>query len=121
MPPLTTMGRLFGFAAFALLWLPAGVVALTLVRGAVPPAQAESWLQLAVTAPCGLPLALAWRALRRAGWRSAAWIACALLGPLSILGALAGGLSGPPGIVANTALLSLPAWVLYGIRRWRRR
>lgn len=121
MPPLTTMGQLFGFAVFALLWLPAGIVALTLVRGFALPAQAADWLQLAVTAPCGLPLALAWRALRRAGWRPAAWIAFALLGPLSMFGALAGGLSGPPGIVVNTAALSLPAWILYGVRRWRRR
>ncbi len=121
MAPLTRMARPVGFAAFALLWLPAGIVALTLVRGFALPAQAADWLQLAITAPCGLPLAFAWRALRRAGRRPAAWIAFALLGPLSVLGALVGGLSGPPGIVVNTALLSLPAWIAYGILRRRRR
>lgn len=114
-----TWGHLVAFAVFALLWLPAGIVVLTLLRGAVPPADAEIWLQLAVTVPSGLPLALAWLALRRGGWRRTAWTVCGVLGPLSVLGALAGGLLGPPGIVGYTAALSLPAWIVYAARRWR--
>ena len=117
-PP--THGRLLGFAAASLLWLPTGIVVLTLVRGFGLPPEADSWLQLAVTAPCGLPLALAWLALRRAGWRRTAWTVFAVLGPLSILGALAGGLLGPVGIVGYTAALSLPAWIVYAVRHWRR-
>ena len=62
--------RLLGFAAASLLWLPAGIVLLTLIRGFGLPPEADSWLLLAVTAPCGLPLALAWLALRRAGWET---------------------------------------------------
>ena len=118
MPPLT-LGRLVAFAAFALLWLPGGIVVFALIRGSVPPL--EAWLQLAVTAPCGLPLALAWLALRRAGWRRTAWTVFVVLGPLSVLGALVGGLLGPPGIAVYAVALSLPAWIVYGVRRWCRR
>lgn len=114
------MGRAIGFTALGLMWLPAGIAVLTLIRGVLPPAQAESWLELAVTAPCGLPLALAWLALHRAGWRRTAWTVFALLGPPSVLGALVGGLLGPPGIVGYTAVLSLPAWIVYAVRRWHR-
>ena len=118
MPP--TYGRLLGFAAASLLWLPAGIVALTLVRGFGLPPETDSWLLLAVTAPCGLPLALAWLALRSAGWRRIAWTVFAVLGPLSVLGALAGGLLGPVGIAGYTAVLSLPAWIVYAVCRLRR-
>ena len=71
MPPIH--GRLLEFAAASLLWLPAGIVVLTLVRGFGLPPDADSWQQLAVTAPCGLPLAIAWLALQRAGWKRTAW------------------------------------------------
>ena len=117
-PP--TQGRLLGFAAASLLWLPAGIVVLTLVRGFGLPPEAQDWLALAVTAPCGLPLALAWLALRRAGWIRTAWTVFAVLGPLSVLGALAGGLLGPLGVAGYTAVLSLPAWIVYAVCRLRR-
>ncbi len=109
-----------GFAAASLLWLPAGIVVLTLLRGFGLPTEADSWLLLAVTAPCGLPLALAWLALRRAGWRRTAWVVFAVLGPLSVLGALGGGLLGPVGIAGYTLLISLPAWIVYAVCRWCR-
>ncbi|MCY4003830.1 MAG: hypothetical protein OXF33_09025 [Rhodospirillales bacterium] len=119
MPQLTGR-RILGFAAASLLWLPAGIVVLTLARGFALPPDAGSWLLLAVTAPCGLPLALAWLALRRAGWKRTAWMVVAVLGPLSVPGALAGGLLGPQGIAGYTAVLSLPAWIAYAVCRWRR-
>ena len=118
--PQTTRGRLLAFAAASLSWLPAGIVLLTLARGFGLPPEADSWLLLAVTAPCGLPLALAWLALRRAGWRRTAWAVFAVLGPLSVLGALGGGLLGPAGIAGYTLVLSLPAWIVYAVCRLRR-
>ena len=118
--PQPTRGQLLGFVAAALLWLPAGIVVLTLVRGFGLAAEADSWLLLAVTGPCGLPLALAWLALLRAGWRRTAWAVFAVLGPLSVLGALAGGLLGPLGIAGYTLVLSLPAWIVYAVCRLRR-
>jgi len=119
MPQLTGR-RLLGFAAASLLWLPAGIVLLTLVRGFGLPPEADSWLLLAVTAPCGLPLALAWLALQRAGWRRTAWTIVAVLAPLSVLGALGGGLLGPLSIAGYTVVLSLPAWIVYVVSRLRR-
>ena len=44
-----------------------------------------------------------------------------MLGPLNALGALAGRLLGPTSIVGYIAVLSLPAWIVYGIERRRRR
>ena len=118
MPPIH--GRLLGFAAISLLWLPAGIVVLALVRGFGLPPDADSWQQLAVTAPCGLPLALAWLALHRAGWNRTAWTVFAVLAPLSVIGALVGGLLGPIGIAGYAAALSLPAWIVYAVCRLRR-
>ena len=79
MPTLTPAGKAVGFAVASLSWLPVAVVVLTLARGLGLPQEAEHWLPLAVSAPCGLPLALAWLALRRAagggrpGWPSPCW------------------------------------------------
>ena len=120
MPALTPAGKALGFAVASLSWLPAAVVVLTLARGLGLPQEAGHWLPLAVSAPCGLPLALAWLALQRAGRRRAAWMALAVLGPLSVLGALAGGVLGPWGIVGYTAAISVPAWIAYAISRLRR-
>ena len=43
----------------------------------------------------------------------------AVLGPLSVLGALAGGLLGPAGIAGYALVLRLPAWVVYVVCRLR--
>ena len=43
-----------------------------------------------------------------------------MLGPLSVLGALGGGLLGPAGIAGYTLVLSLPAWIVYAVCRLRR-
>lgn len=51
--PQPTRG-LLGFAAASLSWLPAGIVVLSLLPGFGLPPEADSWLLLAVTAPCGL-------------------------------------------------------------------
>ena len=120
MPTLTPTGKALGFAVVSLSWLPVAVVVLTLARGLGLPQEAGHWLPLAVSAPCGMSLALAWLALRRAGRERMAWVALSVLGPLSVLGTLAGGVLGPWGIVGYTAAISLPAWIGYAICRWRR-
>ena len=61
-PPV--LARL-AFGVFSLAWLPAGIVAAAAVSGTPWPVELDAWLPFAVTAPCGLPLALAWHRLRR--------------------------------------------------------
>ena len=41
MPSVATAGRVFGLAAASLLWLPGGIVVLTLLRGFRLPPEAE--------------------------------------------------------------------------------
>ena len=61
------------FLPAALLWLPAGVAAALLARIFPLPVDAGQWWVPVAAMPCGLPLAGAWLALRRAGWRGTAW------------------------------------------------
>ena len=120
------------FWCWALAWLPLGIVVVTLVRSgfgfvapgsltmmlmSIPPAV----LSLIPVAPCGLPLALAWRQIRRLGHREAAWAAAAVLAPLTAFATLFAGLLGPVAIAAYALVLSAPAWILYAILRRRGR
>ncbi len=110
------MARL-GFWPLALLWLPAGVVAQGVVRfgpSAVGFADSGAFLaalgSLDLAAPCGLPLALGCRRLRRLGYRRGAWVAGIVLGALTVWATLVAGLLGPVAIIVSATVLSLPAW-----------
>ncbi len=102
------------FLPAALLWLPAGVAAALLARIFPLPVDAGQWWVAAAAMPCGLPLAGAWLALRRAGRRGTAWAVAAPLGALTAPAALAGSVSGPWSMACYAVLLSLPAWSAYG-------
>ncbi len=107
-----------GFWLLALLWLPAGVVAQAALRfGPSAGAFADSGEamaalgSLAVTVPCGLPLALGCRRLWRLGYRRGAWVAGIGLGVLTIPATVFAGVLGPVAIAAWAALLSVPVWL----------
>ena len=111
-----------GFWPLALLWLPAGVIVHAIIRfgpSAVGFADAGEALaalgSLAVAVPCGLPLALGCRRLRRLGYRRGAWAAGIVLGALTVQATVVAGLLGPVAIAVCAAVLSLPAW---GAWRW---
>ena len=109
-----------GFWPLALLWLPAGVAAQAMLRFG-PPAvgfaaagEAMAALgSLAVTVPCGLPLALGCRRLRRLGYRRVAWLAGIVLGVVTVWAAVVAGLLGPAAIAVCAVLLSLPVWIVW--------
>ena len=118
------------FWIWALAWLPLGIVVVTLVRGNVVfiapgslPMMLMSLpaavLSLIPVAPCGLPLALAWRQIRRLGHTEAAWATVSVLAPLTAIASLFAGLLGPIAIAVYAAVLSVPAWVVYAILRRR--
>lgn len=114
------------FWLLALAWLPAGIVAVSLARGVAPPISPETLfmlpvalLSLAVTAPCGLPLALAFRGIWRTGSTRAAWTSFAILAPITSFGALLAGLLGPVAIAICAVVLSAPAWIVYAVVRRR--
>ena len=100
------------FGLLALSWLPAGIAATALVRGMPWPVEPSAWLSLVVTAPCGLPLALACRRLRRTGYPGTAWAAFAVLAPVTAVSSLFAGLLGPIAIALYALIISLPAWIL---------
>ncbi len=113
-----------GFWPLALLWLPSGVVAQTVVRFGPDALAAETfgpWLgamamegmSLAALVPCGLPLALGCRRLWRLGYRRGAWTAGAGLGAVTIPVAVIAGLLGPLAIAAGAVALSLPVWTAW--------
>ena len=113
------MARL-GFWPLALLWLPTGVVAQAAVRlGPSTVAFADSGEalaalgSLAVAVPCGLPLALGCRRLRRLGYRRAGWAVGIVLGVLTVWATVVAGLLGPVAITVSAAVLSLPAWIAW--------
>ncbi len=125
-PGGTTVRNMAGrwrFWTLALLWLPVGIAASALARFGMPadPAMesgdgiAAFMLQaatLAPVAPCGLPLALGCRRLRRLGLDRAAWCLGAVLGSATIAGALSAGLLGAAGVAVCAVILSFPAWAL---------
>lgn len=122
--PFGSAGK-FWLLSFA--WLPAGIVAVSLARGVAPPLTPETLfmlpvalMSLAVTAPCGLPLALAFRGIWRTGSTRAAWTTFAILAPVTSFAALVAGLLGPVAIAIYAAVLSVPAWIVYAVVRGRR-
>ena len=105
-------------------WLPLGMVVLALLRFAFDPGVARGpeavaalpamAMGLAFTWPAGIPLTLA---LERLHPRSRALaLACgAALCPLSVAAVTVGGLFGPIGIWAYAGIVSLPAWLAFGL------
>ena len=92
----------------ALLWLPAGIVAVEVLR-----AGSEEWVtapssfvELLLIAPFGLPLALACRRLGRLGYPGPALVVWVALGAASVADLL---VPLPAGVRA--ILISLPVWV----------
>lgn len=119
--PFGSAGR---FWLLSLAWLPAGIVAVSLARGVAPPLTPATLfmlpvalLSLAVTAPCGLPLALAFRAIWRTGSTRAGWTSFAILAPVTSFAALFAGLLGPIAIAIYAVVLSVPAWIVYAVVR----
>ena len=116
------------FWIWALAWLPAGVVIVSVARSGpgfqpleqmpmVFMAAPMALLSLIPVAPCGLPLALAWRQIQRLGHPRAAWAAAVVLAPLTAFASLFAGLLGPVAIAVYAAVLSVPAWIVYAVLR----
>ena len=112
------------FWALALLWLPAGVAAMSAVRFGAdggPAAEPGMWLaavpmmvgSLVPVAPCGLPLALGCRRLWRLGYRRAAWMTGIGLGAVTVAASLVAGLLGPVAIALYAVVLSVPVWIAW--------
>jgi len=109
-----------GFWPLALLWLPAGVAAQAMLRFG-PPAIGSgdageamaAFASLALAVPCGLPLALGCRRLRRLGYRRGAWLAGIVLGVVTVCATVIAGLLGPAAIAVGAAVLSLPVWIAW--------
>ena len=112
------------FWALALLWLPAGAAAMSVVRFGVdggPAAEPGMGLaavptmvgSLVPVAPCGLPLALGCRRLWRLGYRRAAWMAGIGLGAATAAASLVAGLLGPVAIALYAVVLSVPVWIAW--------
>ena len=121
--PFSSAGK---FWLLSLAWLPAGIVAVSLARGVTPPLTPETMfmlpvalMSLAATAPCGLPLALAFRQIWRTGSTRAAWTTFAILAPITSFAALFAGLLGPVAIAIHAVVLSVPAWIVYAVVRGR--
>ena len=115
-------GRGCGFWLLALSWLPGGIVVQTGLGfgpssvSFVDSGEALAALgSLAVAAPCGLPLALGCRRLRRLGYRRGTWTVGIALGAVTVMASVFAGLFGPVAIAVCAAVLSLPAW---GAWRW---
>ena len=112
------------FWALALLWLPAGVVAMAAVRflpghglhetgGMASAMLLMSAGSLLPVAPCGLPLALGCRRLWRLGYRRAAWMTGIGLGAVTVAASLVAGLLGPVAIAIYATVLSTPVWIAW--------
>ena len=114
----------WGFRMLALLWLPAGLAATSMVRFAPPGASSpDPWMWMSVVlisagtllvmAPCGLPLALGCRGVWRLGYRRAAWAAGLVLGVVTVEAVLLAGLHGLLAIAACALGAGLPVWAAW--------
>ena len=68
--------------------------------------------------PGGIPLTRALERLHPVS-RPATYACAAVLCPLSVVAATIGGLFGPPGIWIYAGIVSLPAWLVLWLLRWR--
>ena len=102
----------------ALGWLPASILLCALLRQQIPPL--TTWLSLWPAALAGLPLAGAtWRLQRLGRFRMARWL-MVLLGTATVPVTLVAGLLGPVAIVVAAGVVSLPAWLVALVVRWRK-
>ncbi len=115
--------RLIRRAAICL-WLPLGILLLSVIRFGGLPTDGGLGGPLAVGAMVGsmvlftwiaaIPLTVALALLYRRA-RFLAYACGAVLGPITVFGALIGGLFGPIGIVAYPLVFSAPAWIALAI------
>ncbi len=98
----------FRFWLPALLWLPAGLLAVEVLR--TGPAEQvvtpSSLMELPAVAPFGLPLALACRRLGRLGYPGPALVAWVALGAAAVANLLV-----PLPVGVQVILVSLPVWL----------
>ena len=106
------------------LWLPLAILVLSVARFGGLPTDSGLGGPLAVGAMVGSMVLFTWIAAiplttaltmlyRRA--RIVAYVCGAVLAPITVFGALIGGLFGPIGIVAYPLVFSAPAWIALGI------
>ena len=106
------------------LWLPLAILVVSGIRFGGLPTDAEVGGMLTAGVMIGsmvlftwiaaLPLTLAVTFLYRRV-RVLAYVFGAILAPITVFGALIGGLFGPIGIVAYALVFSAPAWIALGI------
>ncbi len=106
-------GKVFAVVLIALLWLPVTIMFSTMARGFSIPLDPEIWLSLWPTIFAGLPLAAACWLIYKRGNGRAAIITFLLVGVVTVLAAIIGGLFGPVGIFAYCAVASVPAWAVW--------
>ena len=106
------------------LWLPLAILVVTAIRFAtlspgsessgMPNAAVMIALMVLFAWIAAIPLTLAVAFLHRRV-RVVAYVCGAVLVPLTVYGAVIGGLFGPVGVVLYPLVLSLPAWIALGI------
>ena len=106
------------------LWLPLAILVVSVIRFGGLPVDGGAGGALFVGAMVGsmvlftwiaaMPLTVALTMLYRRA-RILAYVCGAVLGPITVFGALIGGLFGPIGIVAYALVFSAPAWIALGI------
>ena len=106
------------------LWLPLAILLVSVLRFGGLPADAGSGGAMFIGAMVGSMVLFTWIAAiplttaltmlyRRA--RIVTYVCGAVLAPITVFGALIGGLFGPIGIVAYPLVFSTPAWIALGI------
>lgn len=106
------------------LWLPLAILVVTAIRfgtlpageeaGGIPSAVAMIALMVLFAWIAAFPLTLAVTFMHRRV-RALAYVCGVVLAPLTVYGAVIGGLFGPVGIVLYPLVLSLPAWIAFGV------
>lgn len=119
----STVRRVIGLLVLPL-WLPLAILLVSVIRfgglpteagmGGIPNAGAMISTMVLFTWIAAFPLTLAVVFLHRRV-RALAYVFGAVLAPITVFGALIGGLFGPVGIVLYPLVFSLPAWITLGI------
>jgi hypothetical protein len=111
------------------LWLPIAVVLVSYLRFGIAGgngtfefflAEPMAMLMLfAIAWPCAIPLTVAIRLLHQRS-PAMAYLGAAVLGPLSVIAVVVGGLLGIAGVAVYSVAVSLPAWIALGFTKIRR-